>query len=102
MKVDLQDAPDGVILPVQAQPGARRNGVTGAHAGRLKVAVTPAPEKGKANKALIEVLSEALGVKRSQIRLASGETAGIKKFVVAGVDRATLSDRVSAILSMLD
>lgn len=102
MTVDLQEVAGGVVLPVQAQPGARRNGVTGVHAGRLKVAVTQAPEKGKANKALIEVLSEALGLKRAQIRLMSGETAGLKKFVVAGVDKAALGERVEAALASLE
>lgn len=95
MKVDLQIVSGGVILPVQAQPGARRNGITGVHAGRLKVAVTQAPEKGKANKALIEVLSEALGVKRAQIELLSGETASVKKFRVAGVEPGEIRDRVN-------
>ncbi len=99
MTVELQAVSDGVIVPVQAQPGARRNGVTGEHAGRLKVAVTQAPEKGKANKALIDVLSEAIGVKRAQIRLMSGETASVKKFLVAGVALGTIRDRVDTLLA---
>ena len=99
MTVDLQSAAGGVILPVQAQPGARRNSVTGTHAGRLKVAVTQAPEKGKANKALMEVLSEALGLKRAQVQLLSGETNAVKKFLITGVDVATLRARVEAVLA---
>ena len=36
-------------------------------AGALKVAVTAPPQDGRANEALIEVLHEALGVRRSQV-----------------------------------
>lgn len=96
--VELQPTVGGIILPVQAQPGARKNGVTGAHGGRLKVAVTQAPEKGKANKALIEVLAEALGLKRTAIRLLSGETSSHKKFLVAGGDLLALQRRIATLL----
>src|SRR6266704_1433728 len=62
--IDLQLTSGGVILPVHAQPGSRKNGITGIHAGRLKVAVTQAPEKGKANQALVKLLADLLDVKR--------------------------------------
>lgn len=95
--VELQSTTEGVILPVQAQPGARRNGVTGVHAGRLKVAVTHAPEKGKANKAILEVLAEVLQLKRAQLRLLSGETSSQKRFLVSGVDLTTLAGRLESL-----
>ena len=53
----------GTILPVRAHPGARRNEIRGEHDGALRVSVTAAPEKGKANKAIIELLAEALGLR---------------------------------------
>jgi uncharacterized protein (TIGR00251 family) len=96
--VDIQQTSDGVIIPVRAQPGARKNAVTGVHAGQLKVSVTQAPEKGKANAALIEVLAEALEVPRSKISLVSGATASQKKFCVAGGDAALIRKRIEAIL----
>ena len=80
--LDLKPHPDGAILPVRAQPGARRNEVRGIQDGALKVCVTQAPEKGKANKAIVEVLAKWLGVRKSQIELISGETASQKKFLV--------------------
>ena len=97
--IPLEQSPQGVVIPVQAQPGARKNGVVGEHAGRLKVAVTQAPEKGKANQALIEVLADALGVKRSQITLVSGETSSKKKFLVSGIDLLQLHDKIAALLT---
>ncbi len=43
---------------------------------RVKVA-TP-PEKGKANKRVIKLLSEKLGIKKQDIRIISGETSSRK------------------------
>jgi uncharacterized protein (TIGR00251 family) len=92
--LDLQPQSDGAILPVRAQPGARRNEVRGMQDGALKVCVTQAPEKGKANKAIVEVLAKWLGVRRSQIERISGETASQKKFLIREVSREELSERI--------
>ena len=97
--LELQSTNAGIILPVQAQPGARKNGITGIHAGRLKIAVTQAPEKGKANQALIKLLAELLELKRAQIALIAGESSHHKKFLIAGMDRATLEQRLAELLS---
>lgn len=89
---------DGVLLPVQAQPGARRNGLVGVHAGRLKVAVTQAPEKGKANDAIVEVLADELSLKRSQIALVSGPTNSRKVFRVRDLTLDELAERIAGCL----
>ena len=81
----LESHPEGTILPVRAQPGARRNELRGEQDGELKVCVTQSPEKGKANKALIDLLVKSLGLKRSQIELLAGETSHHKRFLVRGI-----------------
>lgn len=96
--IELTADHDGVLLPVHAQPGARRNGVVGVHAGRLKVAVTQAPEKGKANDAIIEVLADNLSLKRSQISLASGPTNSRKVFRIRDLTVDELADRIATCL----
>jgi uncharacterized protein YggU (UPF0235/DUF167 family) len=40
---------EGLVLPVRAQPGARKAGVLGEHGDALKIAVTVPPEEGRAN-----------------------------------------------------
>jgi len=57
--------PDGATFAVRGQPNARKNAVVGEHAGAVKVAVAAPPEDGKANAAILEVLKDWLGVKRS-------------------------------------
>ena len=92
--LDLKPHPDGAILPVRAQPGARRNEIRGLQDGALKVCVTQ-PEKGKANKAIVEVLAKWLGVRKSQIELLSGETASQKKFLIHGIEQKELAERIN-------
>ena len=95
---DLSDHPEGVMLPVRAQPGASRAGIRGEQNGALKVAVTQVAEKGKANKSLIETLAKGLGLKRSQIELISGETQRDKKFLIRGISRNELTSRIAQTL----
>jgi uncharacterized protein len=93
----LEPHPEGTILPVRAQPGARRNEIRGVQGGMLKVCVTQSPEKGKANKALVELLSKSLGLKKSQIELIAGETSHQKRFLVRGVAREDLMKRIAIV-----
>src|SRR5260370_41997074 len=94
--IALMEHAEGWILPVRAQPRARKAGVKGEQAGALKVAVTAPPEDGRANQALIELLREILGVKRSQVALLSGATSRDKKFLIGGMKRPELEKRIRA------
>lgn len=96
---DLESTAAGIILPVQAFPGSRKNAVNGVRQGRLKVMVTQAPEKGKANDAIVEVLADALGLKRRQVSLISGDTNPLKKFLIVDADLAELSQRLQVVLA---
>ncbi len=93
--LDLEPHPEGTVLPVRAQPGAGRSEIRGLQEGALKVCVTQSPEKGKANKAMVEVLSRALSLRKSQIELISGATSHHKRFLVRGMTPAELRDRIT-------
>ena len=86
---------EGATLAVRAQPGARKNAVLGEQAGALKVSVTAPPEDGRANAALVEVLKDWLGVKRSQIELISGQTNRNKVFLIRGMTADSLTARIA-------
>ena len=92
--IELGQHPKGVLLCVRAQPRARQARIVGEHGGALKVAVTDAPEKGKANQAIIDVLCDQLGLKRSQVMLIAGETSRDKRFLIAGQNDATLRSKL--------
>ncbi len=97
--IAITDHAEGCVLPVRAQPGARRAGVQGEQAGALKVAVTAPPEDGRANRALIEELRKALGVKRSQVELLGGPTSRDKRFLIRGLTRAEVQKRLESLRS---
>jgi len=97
--IALTDHPDGCVLPVRAQPGARKAGVLGEQAGALKVAVTAPPEDGRANKALMEILREVLHLKRSQVDLLSGATSRDKRFLIRGVNAKDMEARLTMLLA---
>jgi uncharacterized protein (TIGR00251 family) len=96
--IQLVSRCDGVILPVRVQPGARRNGVAGEHAGALKISVTQAAEKGKANAAAIDALCDALKLRPRQLELISGATSRQKRFLVRGLGIEELNQRISQAL----
>ncbi len=93
----LTPHPGGTVLPVRARPGARQNAVLGERSGALRVAVSAAPEKGKANAAILGLLAAALGCKASQVALLSGETSREKTFLVSGIAPDDLRNRVDAL-----
>jgi uncharacterized protein YggU (UPF0235/DUF167 family) len=97
--IELSPHDRGTVLMVRAQPNARKNGVLGERAGALRVGVTVAPEKGKANAAIAEVLARALGCRASQVVLLGGETARDKRFLILELDPAALRERLKPLIS---
>lgn len=81
----LEQTAAGVIVPVRARPGARCTAVVGEHDGALRVAVTAAADKGKANEALVELLSTTFGIPKSSVELVSGPASLQKRFLLHGI-----------------
>jgi uncharacterized protein (TIGR00251 family) len=75
--IKLREKEGGIVVSVKIQPNSSKDRVIGEYADRIKVAVTVAPEKGKANKAVIKIFSKWLGVKSSDIQIISGEKSRI-------------------------
>lgn len=97
--IALETRPEGVLIPVKAQPGAGRNELRGAQDGALKVCVTQVPEKGKANKAIVEFLAKALKLRKSQLSLFSGELSSQKKFLATEIDVSELREKLAEALA---
>lgn len=92
--IKLEQTDAGVLLPVKARAGARKNGISGEHDGMLKVAVTQVAEQGKANRALVKVIASELGLRNSQVVLMQGATSANKQFLVVNVGIDELKNRV--------
>ncbi|MDE9449575.1 DUF167 domain-containing protein [Aliiroseovarius sp. Z3] len=74
-------AKSGALLTVRVTPKAARNLVE-ERDGQLRVSVTTVPEDGKATKAVIKLLAQALGVAKSRLVLIQGATSRDKVFRV--------------------
>ena len=57
-KPTIQEIEDGVVFTVKIVPGASGTTVCGLLDGVLKIRVSAAPQKGKANRCLIEFLAK--------------------------------------------
>ncbi len=75
-----RNSTSGELLEVRVQPRARRNEVVGQADGVWRVRVTAAPEGGQANRAVIALLAEALGVAPSRVELVRGAASRDKLF----------------------
>lgn len=89
-QIRFRDTPEGVLIPVRAQPKASREAVVGVHDCSVKVAVFDPPEKGKANRAIEAVIAEWLGVPKSTVSVIQGETSRNKSVLVRGKTIADL------------
>jgi uncharacterized protein (TIGR00251 family) len=97
--INLTEHPEGIILPVRVQPGARKTAIVGDQGGALKITVTAPPEDGRANKALLEVLRTALNLKRTQVELFSGHTSRDKRVLIRGMSAVELQRVTSDVYS---
>jgi uncharacterized protein YggU (UPF0235/DUF167 family) len=75
--------------------GARRPGIVGRFGDAWKVRVAAPPEGGRANEAVLELLSRALAVPRGRLELSSGRASRDKVVVLDGMT----SDAADALLA---
>ena len=85
------------VLQVKVVPGASRSRVAGRYGEGVKVQVSAAPEKGKANDAVLEILAQWLGVKPAQLTLRSGQTNPRKQILVSGLSAQELQQRIASL-----
>lgn len=76
---------NAILLYVKAVPGASRTRLLGEWNGRARIGVAAPPEKGKANRALVEFLAKSLGVERRAITVISGQTSPLKTIRIDGI-----------------
>ena len=87
-------------LALRVQPGARRNKLLARLAsGGWKVAVSAPPAEGRANDAVVELVSSLLGVRRSQVTLVRGAAARSKVVEVEGMSAEAAEARLAKVLA---
>jgi len=72
-------------IDIHLQPGAKRNEIVGFKEGVLYAKVTALPQKGQANRALLELMAQTLGVPRSDVDIIRGQSSRSKVIAVHGL-----------------
>lgn len=83
-------------LRLRVSPGAGRSEVVGRHGEGWKVRVQAAAERGRANEALLRLLSETLAVPRERLELVAGHGSRDKVVELAGLDPHETARRLHA------
>jgi uncharacterized protein (TIGR00251 family) len=95
-KLKIEEHNDYVVFVAKVVPGSSGpTRICGLLDEMLKVKVSAAPEKGKANQCLIKFLSERLGVKKNAISIISGLRNPVKHVKVTGMTAGTLSRKLN-------
>ncbi len=74
-----------MVFSVKVVPRSSKTAIAGVLGGMLKIKLSAAPEKGKANQALIEFLADILGVRKTAVKITSGLTSPVKIIEIAGI-----------------
>jgi uncharacterized protein (TIGR00251 family) len=83
--LEVTQTDGGVVLAVKVVPAGSKTAIVGQLNGMLKIKLSAAPQKGKANQCLINFLAKRLGVRKNAVSIVSGVTSPVKKVLIANL-----------------
>ena len=83
--LDIEQKDNWLTINLKVHPKSSANKVVGEHNGALKVSVTAPPEGGKANAAVVKLLSKLLRIPKSNVEIVSGQTSKNKRIRILGI-----------------
>jgi uncharacterized protein YggU (UPF0235/DUF167 family) len=86
---------DKVDLPILVEPHGAADQVVGRDGDGIKVRVTGEAGESRANKALIEMIANAIGVKPYQVTLTKGHYQTLKAVQIQGLSAEQLQDKLA-------
>lgn len=81
-------------LRLRVSAGSRRSEIIGRQGDAWKVRVRAAPERGRANAAVLDLLAERLGLPASELTVVSGTTSRDKVVELRGLSAEEASLRL--------
>jgi uncharacterized protein (TIGR00251 family) len=85
-------------VAITVSPGAARTELVGRHGDGWRARIAAPPERGRANRALVELLAEALDIPRDRVTIVAGRTGRRKLVEVKGLEAPELHRRLEAAL----
>ena len=83
-----------LAFSIRVQPHAKRDAVEVSADGTIRVRVTAAPERGKANDAVTKLLAKRLGVSKSSVSITRGNTGRVKTIQIEGMEASKAVQRL--------
>jgi uncharacterized protein YggU (UPF0235/DUF167 family) len=82
---------------IRVKTKARVEGISGKTGDLYKIGVSEAPEKGKANRRVCELLADFFEVRSGMVKIRSGHTSRDKMIEVKGISPRIARERLSEI-----
>ncbi len=83
-------------VELTVSPGAARSELVGRYGAGWRARIAAPPERGRANRALVELLADALGVRRDQVAVVAGHASRRKVVEVEGLEAPEVDRRLEA------
>ncbi len=81
----LKSVPEGTVINLRVQPGARKTTWAGVHKQGLKLKVQAPPVEGAANENCHSFIARWFGIKKSEVVLLKGGKSRSKVFLLKGL-----------------
>ena len=91
----VREVDGSVVFVVKVVPGSSKTCVCGLLDGIVKIKISAAPEKGKANRRLLEFLAKQLRVRKNAVSIISGQSSPVKRVQVLGISGESLLKRLN-------
>jgi uncharacterized protein (TIGR00251 family) len=82
------------VIAVKVVPRAAKDEIVGWLEDALKVRVQAPPQDGRANRALEELLADALSLKKNAVTVTTGRASAHKRVSIAGLTREEIVRRL--------
>ena len=83
-------------VELTVSPGAARSELVGRHGNGWRARIAVPPERGRANRALEQLLAEALGVRRDRVAVVAGKSKRRKVVEIEELDADEIDRRLDA------
>lgn len=83
--IEIKETPEGLAFSVYVQPRSSKVAIVGNYQNALKIKLTAPPVGGAANKQCLQVLAKALGIPKSALCIAGGQSSRLKQIRIQSV-----------------
>jgi uncharacterized protein (TIGR00251 family) len=96
--IQIKESKKGLTFEIQVTPRASHSEIADRQDGALKLKVTAQPVEGAANIACINLLAQALKLRKSQLEILAGAKSRKKVVLVKDINKKDLEEKINNIL----